>query len=306
MESAMSAAPLVTVAIPFFDEEPYLATAVRSILNQTMGDFELLLVDDGSRDRSLEIARSFRDRRVAVISDGAHRGLAARLNEVTRRARGELVARMDADDVSHPTRLAREVDILRSSRCDAVGTWAGLFSDDDDGFAVVESTPLPPTPASALEGGILCHATMLARKPWLQANPYDESLLRAEDRDLWCRTATSSFAVVEEPLYAIRVNAEASDFAAEYAYASRLNRELFLRYGPRSVGLVRTARAWLVSVAKTAMVRAAVGVGRAEQIVRRRGRAPTVSELEMVRETLRSAAVATDRVAHLVEDEIAR
>ncbi|HVM69364.1 MAG TPA: glycosyltransferase family A protein, partial [Gaiellaceae bacterium] len=150
----MSVAPPLTIAISFHDEERYLAAAVRSVLAQTMPDFELLLVDDGSRDRSLEIARSFTDRRVTVISDGRHLGLASRLNEIARRARSELVARMDADDVCHPTRLARQLEVIRRSGCDAVGTWAGLFGDANEPFAVVETSPLPPTRASALEGGI--------------------------------------------------------------------------------------------------------------------------------------------------------
>ncbi len=301
----MSVAPPVTIAIPFFDEERYLAAAVRSILNQTMGDFELLLVDDGSGDRSLEIARSFDDKRVVVVSDGEHRGLAARLNEIARRARSELVARMDADDVSHPTRISRELATLRSTGCDAVGTWAGLFGDVSGVFAVIESGPLPPTVASALQNGIFPHATMLARRQWLLDNPYDESLLRAEDLDLWCRTAASaSFAVVPEPLYAVRVNASAGDFAADYAFAHRVNRRLFIRHGPRAVGIARTAHAWLLSVMKTNVVRVAAQLRCAESIVRRRGRTPTGSERAMIREALRSAAVAGDDVSDLVEHAV--
>src|SRR5690606_2619050 len=101
--------PAITVAIPFHDEQEHLASAVRSVLRQTCKDFELLLVDDGSRDASLSIARSFSDPRVAVVSDGRSRGLPARLNEIARRASADLVARMDADDVIHPTRLEKQV-----------------------------------------------------------------------------------------------------------------------------------------------------------------------------------------------------
>src|SRR5262245_13561202 len=128
----MTRPPRVTVAISFNDEELYLAGAVRSVLGQTFEDFELLLLDDGSRDRSLEIARGFlSDPRVRVFSDGSRRHLAARLNEATRLARGRYIARMDADDVMHPRRLAVQVAHLdREPDCRAVGTWIALVTDD--------------------------------------------------------------------------------------------------------------------------------------------------------------------------------
>src|SRR4051794_20441310 len=104
--------PRVTIGIPFHDEERFLEQAITSVLRQSFADFELLLIDDGSTDRSLEIARSFDDPRIEVTADGRRRFLAARLNEITRRARGELIARMDGDDVAHPERLSRQLALL--------------------------------------------------------------------------------------------------------------------------------------------------------------------------------------------------
>jgi glycosyltransferase involved in cell wall biosynthesis len=93
---------LVTVGIPFYNEERYLADAIRSILAQSFSDFELVLVDDGSTDASRAIAQGFRDDRIRVLGDSRRRLLPARLNEIVANAKGALVARMDADDVSHP------------------------------------------------------------------------------------------------------------------------------------------------------------------------------------------------------------
>lgn len=299
--------PALTIAIPFLDEERHLATAIRSILAQSMGHFELLLVDDGSRDRSLDIARSFTDRRVVVISDGKHRGLAARLNEITRRARGELIARMDADDISHPSRIARQLEIIRSSGCDVVGTWAGLVDRAGEPFSVMEAAPLPPSAAVALERGILVHASIVARRSWLLDNPYDDTLPFAEDRDLWCRTAERSrFAVVPEPLYVVRVAPEAERFAHEYAHAQRLNRVLIRRHGPRIVGLAGTARLWLASHAKASAMFLASYAGRAEWLVRRRGRRPTTQERRMLLEAIESAREPSDEVSNLVENDLSR
>lgn len=280
--------PSITIAIPFRNEERYLAGAIRSVLAQTFGDFELLLVDDGSTDASLEIARSFRDPRVTVLSDGSRRGLPARLNEIVRRAQADLVARMDADDVVHPTRLARQIEAMRADpTIDVVGTWAALVDENDEPFAVAEQAELPATAARALERGLLAHATILAKRSWHLANPYDERLTRAEDRDLWCRTASSSrFGIVPEVLYVVRVSTHDAHFLRDYLVAHRQNRAIFLRHGPRIVGVPRTARLVVESGAKSLVMRAAHAAGLSMRIVRRRGRPPTDVERAMIREAL--------------------
>lgn len=284
--------PLVTIAIPFHAEERSLGRAIASVLAQRFGDFELLLVDDGSRDRSLEIARSVRDPRVIVVSDGRRRGLPARLNEIVRLARGELVARMDADDVCHEERLERQVAVLDSDpACDAVGTWIGLSDDDDVVLGVSESATLPASRATALERGILAHATMVARRAWLNRHCYDERYTRAEDRELWCRTvATTRFAVVEQPLYVARVATRSSDFLPKYLESQRQNRRLFHALGPQIVGRRRTLELVALTHAKSLVLRTAVAAGLAQRIVRRRGRPPTPAERAMIEHALRGGA----------------
>lgn len=278
--------PALTVAIPFFNEEAHLGVAIRSILAQSFRDFELLLVDDGSTDGSLAVARSFAgdDRRVIVRSDGRRRHLAARLNEVVKGARGRFVARMDADDISHPLRFEKELALLEG--VDAVGTWCCLF-DEAAHIQCVTESGLPGTARSALEHGLLPHATMIARREWLAAYPYDEALTRAEDRDLWCRVqGTSKLAVVPEVLYAIRVDTSKTGFVANYRETHRQNRILFRRYGPEVIGWSRTLVACGASLAKSAVVSAAATLGASDALVRRRGRAPTPAELVRIREML--------------------
>src|SRR5438309_10301144 len=89
----------VSIGIPFLNARRFLADAVRSVFAQTCDDWELLLVDDGSTDGSLDVVRSIDDPRVRVISDGTNRGLCARLNQIASLARGKYLARMDADDL---------------------------------------------------------------------------------------------------------------------------------------------------------------------------------------------------------------
>jgi glycosyltransferase involved in cell wall biosynthesis len=280
--------PLVTVGLPFFDERRHLADAIRSVLAQTFTDFELLLLDDGSRDDSLAIARSFDDPRITVLTDGVRRQLPARLNEIVRRARAPYIARMDADDVMHPTRLARQLSVFDAQpSCDVVGTWAVLVDSEGEPFAVTESSPLPPTARAALVHGILTHATVLGRKAWFAANPYDEALTRAEDRDLWCRTATTArFAVVPECLYVVRVDVNKQSFLRSYVESQRQNRRIFAKYGPAVVGRLETSRLIASARAKSLVMKALMRVGIAERLVRRRGRPPTDRELSLAREAL--------------------
>jgi glycosyltransferase involved in cell wall biosynthesis len=282
----------LTVAIPFFNEARSLRTAIQSILRQTFREFELLLIDDGSTDGSLEIARSFcTDPRVVLLADGRRKHLPARLNEVVRRARGRIVARMDADDLSHPERLMREMSLLEERpNVAAVGTWTVLL-DEADRILCVSEAGRARSRRDALHRGVLPHATMLARRSWLEKYPYDERLTCAEDRDLWCRTVEDSeLAVIPDVLYAIRIDTTTERFVRSYAESQRQNRALFLRYGPASEGWPRTLRACAASHGKTAMMRVATALGAARLLVERRGRPPTSEERNRAREIIAAAS----------------
>ncbi|TPI07573.1 glycosyltransferase family 2 protein [Mesorhizobium sp. B4-1-3] len=109
----MTAAPLISVLLPVYNAERYVAAAMQSILRQDHGRIELIAIDDGSTDRSLEILERCRqdDSRVSIISR-ENRGLVASLNEGLAIARGDLVARMDADDFAYPWRLSRQAALF--------------------------------------------------------------------------------------------------------------------------------------------------------------------------------------------------
>ena len=125
----MTAQPLVSIGMAVHNSEATLASAIQSLMNQTYTNWELLLADDGSSDNSLAIARSFNDPRIRIFTDGENRGLAKRLNELVAVARGELFARMDADDIAYPERFARQVAILTANPVvDLLGTSAIVFN----------------------------------------------------------------------------------------------------------------------------------------------------------------------------------
>jgi len=281
--------PALTVGIAFHDEEPRLEAAIRSILVQSFEDFELLLVDDGSTDRSLEIARSFDDRRIVVSSDGRRLRLATRLNEITARARAPRIARMDADDVSHPDRLRRQMRHLdREPDCVAVGSWAALVDETGRPFGVVEASGLR-VGARGVRAPPIPHATMMSRADWLGRFPYDPSLARAEDRDLWARVAGSArIDVLEEVLYVVYASASRPTFLSDYLEGQADLRRVLVRYG-RHTPLATVSRA-ATSLAKSALMRVADRLGQSARLVRRRGRPPTAAEITHVEEALSASS----------------
>jgi hypothetical protein len=131
---------------------------------------------------------------------------------------------------------------------------------------------------------------MVARVPWLRRFRYDESLLRAEDRALWCRTALSSrIDALEEVLYLIRVIPRAPSFLEDYRRGQADLRRVLMRYGPALAGPLPTARMFCASVLKSAAMTAASRLGGSQAIVRRRGRPATAAELARVDEALAAA-----------------
>lgn len=199
--------PLVSVILPFLNGGPAFAPALRSVLDQSYQKWELLLCDDGSSDGSLQYAQSLRDPRITVWSDGLKKGLAGRLNECLDRAQGELVARMDADDISYPHRLRDQVACLAERpEIDVVGCRMLVF---DQAGQALGKRPLPLEHGQIVEdpasGFGLAHPTWMARAAWYQRHRYDPTALRFEDVELLYRAYENSrFANLPQLLYGYR------------------------------------------------------------------------------------------------------
>lgn len=184
--------PTVSVLMPVYNAERYLGEAVESILGQTFADFEFLIVDDGSTDRSRAILERYaaQDPRIRLTSR-PNTGYAAALNELLGLARGELVARMDADDVALPERLARQVDYLRAHP-DVVCVGTAVHFIDAAGRFLWDRHPGMEHEAiqeRALAGDCaLNHPSVMMRRAALEAvGGYHVEFMPAEDLDLWLR-----------------------------------------------------------------------------------------------------------------------
>ena len=202
---------MISIGIPFYNAEAYLEDAIKSVLAQTFQEWELILVDDGSSDGSLDIAKKYEqlDSRIRVISDGLNKKLPTRLNEIIKEAKFDFIARMDADDLMDVERLEKQYAFLSANpEYDLVTT--GMYSIDQSNEVLGKRLPENRImQANEILGGLtnLLHASMLAKKQWCLRNPYREDNALAEDYELWLSAAIKNdlkYNVLQEPLYYYR------------------------------------------------------------------------------------------------------
>ena len=188
--------PLVSVLLPVYNAQDYLKQSIDSILGQTLTDFELIIVNDGSTDGSKAIIDSYSDPRIIVI-DQSNAGLPVSLNRAIARAKGKYLARQDADDVSEPTRFEKQVAFLEA-RPDygLLGTWAQILEQD----CIVDRHLKHPIENGELQIKLLfyncfAHSSVMIRKNVLDIcglYPEDPEKFPPEDYDLWLRIAQAS------------------------------------------------------------------------------------------------------------------
>ncbi len=202
---------LITIAIPFFNAEKFLEEAIDSVIWQTYQNWKLLLIDDGSTDRSLEIAKAYaaKDERIHVFSDGANKNLGYRLNQIPHLVTTEYLARMDADDIMHPQRIEQQIQTLQNlPSIDVLGTNA--YTIDEKG-AVVGIRYATTGDQKLVQVQAFIHPTIVAKTSWFRMHPYDVEAVRVEDAELWYRTKnTSNFMMLLQPLFFYR------EFGGEY------------------------------------------------------------------------------------------
>lgn len=189
--------PAISVAMSVHNGERFLRPAIESVLEQTFRDFEFLILDDGSTDATARIVREYaaHDPRIRPILR-ENRGLVASLNQLLAESRSALIARMDADDICHPERFARQHAFLaKHPDHGVVGTWSADIDENDAAYVV--DAPEHPVGHDAflrsIDNGwpLLCHpAVMYRRDVVLSVGGYHAAFRHCEDLDLWLRLAS--------------------------------------------------------------------------------------------------------------------
>ncbi len=204
--------PMVSVLLPVYNGEPYLAAALESILHQDHDRLEVIAIDDGSTDRSLDILRRYQkaDDRISIVSR-ENRGLIATLNEGLTIAQGDLIARMDADDIAYPSRLSRQVSSFMQQPELAI---SGTGIDRLVGNRMARGMPNPIYQSGnwhilSMFFTIFMHSTVMYNRRVIPEDMlvYDASYVHAEDFDLFRRiTGRFPAAMIDESLVAYRIH----------------------------------------------------------------------------------------------------
>jgi glycosyltransferase involved in cell wall biosynthesis len=201
--------PLVTVGLAVFNAGPALALSVQSVLRQSWGNWELLILDDGSTDGAIDRLPCLFDTRIIVVRDGCNRGLSARLYQAASMATGKYFARMDQDDICHPERFKKQVTYLENHpEVDLLATQC---------ITMDEQEQLNGTLPSAInhedicrrpwQGFYMAHPTWMGRTDWFRRNPYPiPGPYCCEDQELLLRAhQVSCYHTLPERLLAYRV-----------------------------------------------------------------------------------------------------
>jgi hypothetical protein len=182
--------PLVTVLMPVFNAKDFLRESINSILNQTYNCFEFLIINDGSTDESLEIIREFKDGRIKIVSLEKNIGIISVLNLGLEIAKGDYVARMDADDISLPQRLEKQVEFLQDNPdVGCLGTDFEWLDDPNRQSWIKYFDPVNISIALLFECAI-CHPTVMLRMEAIHRHKfsYPTEYVHAEDYALWVNT----------------------------------------------------------------------------------------------------------------------
>jgi len=180
----------ITVLMSVYNGEKYLREALDSVLNQTFKNFEFLIINDGSTDKTERILKSYNDPRIKIVNNKKNIGLTKSLNKGLKLAKGKYVARMDADDISLPERLKIQLKFMEENgKFGLVGSWATLIDKKGVPLEVWQTNYYPEDIFYMLNfRNCLTHSSTMFRKDLvLDLGGYNEKILRSQDYDLWQR-----------------------------------------------------------------------------------------------------------------------
>ena len=214
--------PKVSVIMPFYNCEKYLDKAISSILNQTFQDFEFIIINDASSDRSDEIIQKYlTDKKIVYIKNRERKGIVYNLNKGIEIAKADIIARMDGDDISEPQRLEVQYQFLqRNPNIALVGCFAKLINEKGE----ICGRKIKPITHEEIKKDILIyspfvHPTIMIRKDVFKKVGFyrEQYYVWAQDIDLWYRIIFSGYEVANIPQYLHQYRRSDSSVVFKYA-----------------------------------------------------------------------------------------
>lgn len=227
---------MISIIMGIYNCADTLGDAIESIFAQTYTDWELIMCDDGSKDSTYEIAKKYiqdnPQRRIKLLRHEFNRGLNQTLNDCLSVARGEYIARMDADDISLPTRLEKEIAEFGKDPCLSIVSCSMVHFDENGEWGKNISSNEYPQKRDLVFGTIHAHAPCIVRAEAMKAvqgYSVGKKLLRVEDWHLWIKMYSAGYygKNLEEPLYKMRDDQNATNrrkfrYRLNEAYVSRM------------------------------------------------------------------------------------
>lgn len=205
--------PAVSVILPAYNCEKYIGAAIQSVLQQTLSDFELIVVNDGSVDKTNEVINSFRDKRIIYIKNSKNEGLIYSLNRAINLSQGKYIARMDADDICHRERLEKQKNYLDQHHEIAVIAstieYINEHSEKTGEWALDKKTISgEQIKKMMLHQNCIAHPTVMIRSEILKKLKYKPYQKNIEDYDLWLRILSRNYKIakINEPLLEYRIH----------------------------------------------------------------------------------------------------
>ena len=245
--------PLVSVIMSVYNGEQWLRQAIDSIINQTYKNWEFIIIDDASNETTQSILHQYtNDTRFQIIRQSTQQGLTKNLNTAIGLCAGNLIARMDADDISLPARFEKQVFYLQSQPSVAVvasyidmiaedGKPIGKWADDRN------ATNWPRIKAMLPWKNCIAHPTIMIRKKILQEYRYNEKQLHSQDWDLWLRLAADGKIIekIPEPLLLYRIHADSVTSRSNKKMAFLKRNESYKKYLSHSKFSPFNIKVWL-------------------------------------------------------------
>lgn len=226
----MQVNPSISVVMPVYNAAKYVHAAVESILRQSYGNFEFIIIEDASTDDTPLIVEKYsvEDPRIRIIKNERNSGVAASLNKGLDNARGEFIARMDADDISYPQRLRKQMDFLIKNPdiCLVATSYERIDEEGNILAPIVLNLDTKTLKMLMRCDNYISHGSvMFRREPIIKLGKYREKCLHTEDHDLWLRIIEKyDIALMPEILYQFRITRQSvsSKYAMEMAYYKNL------------------------------------------------------------------------------------
>jgi glycosyltransferase involved in cell wall biosynthesis len=242
--------PEVSVLMPAYNREHYIEDSVISILNQTYTNFELIILNDGSSDKTLEKISAFKDSRIRVIQNHQNRGIAFSRNRLLEEAKGKFLVLLDSDDISFPERLEVQLDFLKKNQ-DLLMVGTPCVAIDQNGakikstWAFLQKRPTTPEEikASLLFRNCFFQSSIMINVELLNNRRYDLNFPPFEDYELWTRlAATSQLANLENAQIMYRFHPENVSHKTNESFKFELNNKIIKNQFSHYFNYVPTAK----------------------------------------------------------------